>query len=69
MPFTLYFHPLSSFCMKALTGLYELDVPFTKRVVDLMDPVDRAAFLKVWPAEVVLSSGELHLISGEETLN
>ncbi|HEY2514830.1 MAG TPA: glutathione S-transferase family protein [Polyangiaceae bacterium] len=49
MPFTLYFHPLSSFCQKALIGLYELDVPFTKRVVDLLDPEDRAAFLKVWP--------------------
>ena len=49
MPFTLYFHPLSSFCQKALVGLYELDVPFTKRIVDLMDPEGRAAFLKVWP--------------------
>jgi glutathione S-transferase len=49
MSLTLYFHPLSSFCMKALIGLYELDVPFTKRVVDLADEADRAAFLKVWP--------------------
>jgi glutathione S-transferase len=49
MSLTLYFHPLSSFCMKALVGLYELDVPFTKRVVDLANEADRAAFLKVWP--------------------
>src|SRR5688500_10334682 len=49
MSLTLHFHPLSSFCQKALTGLYELDVPFTKHVVDLMDPVQRAAFLEIWP--------------------
>ena len=48
MPLTLHFHPLSSFCMKALVGLYELDVPFSKRVVDLADDADRAAFLKLW---------------------
>ena len=46
---TLHFHPLSSFWMKALVGLYELDVPFTKRLVDLANEADRAAFLKVWP--------------------
>lgn len=49
MTMTLYFHPLSSYCMKALVGLYELDVPFTKRVVDLMDEKDRASFLRIWP--------------------
>ena len=49
MSLTLYFHPLSSFCMKALVGLYELDVPFAKRIVDLANDADRAAFLKVWP--------------------
>jgi glutathione S-transferase len=49
MSLTLYFHPLSSFCMKALVGLYELDVPFAKRVVDLADEAYRAEFLKVWP--------------------
>lgn len=46
---TLHFHPLSSFCQKVLTGLYELDIPFRKRLVDLSDPADRNEFLKLWP--------------------
>ncbi len=49
MSLTLYFHPLSSYCMKALVGLYELDVPFAKQLVDLANEAERAAFLKVWP--------------------
>jgi glutathione S-transferase len=49
MSLTLHFHPLSSFCMKVLIGLYELDVPFEKHVVDLGDAESRAAFLKLWP--------------------
>lgn len=47
--YTLHFHPLSSFCQKALIGLYELDVPFTKHQVDLGDPDQRAALAKLWP--------------------
>jgi glutathione S-transferase len=46
---TLHFHPLSSFCQKVLIGLYELDVPFRKRIVDLSNDADRAEFLKLWP--------------------
>lgn len=49
MSLTLHYHPLSSFCMKSLVGLYELDVKFDKYLVDLMDEASRAAFLKVWP--------------------
>ncbi|HVU00897.1 MAG TPA: glutathione S-transferase family protein [Polyangiaceae bacterium] len=49
MALTLHFHPLSSFCQKALIGLYELDVPFEKRLVDLGDPTARAEFLRLWP--------------------
>ena len=49
MSLTLHFHPLSSFCQKALIGLYELDVPFEKRVVDLGNEQERAAFLRLWP--------------------
>ena len=29
MSLKLYFHPLSSFCWKALIALYENDTPFT----------------------------------------
>jgi glutathione S-transferase len=49
MSLTLYFHPLASYCQKVLVGLYELDVPFEKHLVDLGDDRARAAFLKVWP--------------------
>ena len=49
MTLKLYFHPLSSFCMKALTALYENDTPFEPVIVDLGDEASRAAFLKVWP--------------------
>jgi glutathione S-transferase len=47
--YKLYYHPLSSFCHKALVGLYELDVPFEPVVVNLGDPESRAAFLAIWP--------------------
>jgi glutathione S-transferase len=49
MALILHFHPLSSFCQKALIGLYELDVPFAKQVVDLYDAEQRARFLALWP--------------------
>ncbi|HYI88941.1 MAG TPA: glutathione S-transferase family protein [Beijerinckiaceae bacterium] len=49
MMLTLYFHPLSSFCQKALIALYENDTPFERRIVDLGDEASRAAFLAVWP--------------------
>ena len=49
MALTLYYHPLSSFCWKALIALYEADIAFEPRVVNLGDPADRAAFQAVWP--------------------
>ena len=49
MSLTLYYHPLSSFCWKALIALYENDTPFTPLIVDLGDPASSAAFKKVWP--------------------
>jgi glutathione S-transferase len=49
MALTLHFHPLASFCWKALIGLYELDVPFEKHLVDLGDPAARDAFTRLWP--------------------
>jgi len=49
MSLTLYFHPLSSFCQKALVALYENDTPFRPQIVDLGDEASRAAFLKIWP--------------------
>ncbi len=49
MSLTLYFHPLASYCHKVLVGLYELDIPFTRHVVDLGDPAQRAALAALWP--------------------
>jgi glutathione S-transferase len=49
MALTLYMHPLSSYCWKALTALYENDTPFTPHVVNLGDSGEREAFLKVTP--------------------
>jgi glutathione S-transferase len=49
MSLILHFHPLSSFCHKVLIGLYELGVPFEKHVVDLGNPAERDALLKLWP--------------------
>ena len=49
MSLTLYFHPLSSFCQKALIALYENDIPFTPHVVNLFDEASATAFKKIWP--------------------
>jgi glutathione S-transferase len=49
MSLTLYFHPLSSFCQKVLTALYENDTPFEPHIVDLFDEASATAFKKIWP--------------------
>ena len=49
MSLTLYFHPLSSFCQKALIALYENDTPFSRHIVDLGNETARAEFEKIWP--------------------
>lgn len=49
MSLTLLYHPLSSFCWKVLIALYENGTPFSPQQVDLGDPVQRAAFLELWP--------------------
>ncbi|MES1158740.1 MAG: glutathione S-transferase family protein [Terricaulis silvestris] len=49
MMLTLYYHPLSSFCWKALIALYECEADFTPRLVNLGDPEDAAAFRAIWP--------------------
>lgn len=46
MSLTLYYHPLSSFCQKALVALYENATPFAGRIVSLMDPAERAEYLR-----------------------
>jgi glutathione S-transferase len=49
MSLTLYFHPLSSYCHKALIALYENGTPFTGHLVNLGDASDAAAFKALWP--------------------
>jgi glutathione S-transferase len=49
MSLTLHFHPLASFCWKALIALYENDIPFKPNLVDLGNPAERAALLELWP--------------------
>ncbi len=49
MPLKLYFHPLSSFCHKALVALYENDVPFEPVFVDLGDEKSSAELRSLWP--------------------
>jgi glutathione S-transferase len=49
MSLTLYFHPLSSFCMKVLVALYENGTPFTPQIVDLSDQTAADNLRKMWP--------------------
>ena len=48
MSLTLHFHPLASYCWKALIALYDNDISFTPNVVDLGNPAERAALVKLW---------------------
>jgi glutathione S-transferase len=49
MSLTLYYHPLASYCWKALIALYEIGASFEPRLVDLGNEASRTAFQKVWP--------------------
>ena len=49
MPLSLYYHPLASFCHKVLIALYERDIEFDRRVINLADEADRAELKAIWP--------------------
>jgi glutathione S-transferase len=49
MSLRLHYHPLASFCWKALIALYEADTPFETQLIDFGDPASREAFEKLWP--------------------
>lgn len=49
MALTLYFHPMSTYCMKALIALYENDTPFEPRIIHLEKPEERAELAALWP--------------------
>lgn len=45
----LHYHPLSSFCWKALIALYENETPFEPALIDFTDRKSGAALEKLWP--------------------
>jgi glutathione S-transferase len=45
----LFYHPLASFCWKALIALYERDIAFTATLVDFSDTAQRASYLAMCP--------------------
>ncbi|HZD89451.1 MAG TPA: glutathione S-transferase family protein [Pseudolabrys sp.] len=49
MSLKLYYHPLSSFCHKALIALYENGIAFEPVFVDLGDADSSAALRALWP--------------------
>ncbi|MES2635562.1 MAG: glutathione S-transferase family protein [Pseudomonadota bacterium] len=49
MALTLYFHPLSSCCHKALIALYEMRIPFERHLLNLGDEQERSDFVALWP--------------------
>jgi glutathione S-transferase len=67
MALFLHYHPLSSFCQKALIALYENATPFEKVLVNLMDPTSRAAYERLWPvAKMPLLRDEARNVSVPE---
>jgi glutathione S-transferase len=49
MSLKLYFHPLASFCHKALIALYENRISFEPVIVNLSDEASSATFRAIWP--------------------
>ncbi|MBX7196996.1 MAG: glutathione S-transferase family protein [Sandaracinus sp.] len=49
MTLELHFHPLASYCHKVLIALYESEIAFTPRLLDLADPAAAAAHVALWP--------------------
>ena len=49
MALTLHYHPLSSYCHKALIAIDELGVEVDRQLLNLGDPAEREAFLALWP--------------------
>ena len=49
MALSLFAHPFSSYCQKALVALYENGTPFTFRLLDQRDPDTFAEFTALWP--------------------
>ncbi|KCZ90035.1 glutathione S-transferase family protein [Hyphomonas johnsonii] len=48
MTLTLYYHPFSSYCQKAVTALYEKGLAFEGKLIDGSEPV-MSEFKALWP--------------------
>nr|WP_295667843.1 glutathione S-transferase family protein [Sphingomonas sp.] len=59
MTLTLYGHPLSSYCQKALTAFYEHDLAVEIKLIDGSEPV-ASAFAELWPIKrfPILTDGD-----------
>lgn len=70
MGLTLHFHPLASFCWKALIAFYEKDVPFERTIVDFGDPQSADAFRTLWPMAKmpVLVDSDRNAVVAESTI-
>jgi glutathione S-transferase len=49
MALILHYHPLSSFCWKALIPLYEKGLEFERELIDFGNPESAGAFRDLWP--------------------
>jgi glutathione S-transferase len=49
MSLIFHYHPLASFCWKALIALYENGTAFEPKLVNLGDPDSRSEFAALWP--------------------
>jgi glutathione S-transferase len=68
MALTLHSHPLSSNCWKVLIALYENATPFEARLVNLGDPVERAAYAALWPTAKIPLLADAERIVPETSL-
>jgi glutathione S-transferase len=62
MALTLYAHPLSSYCQKALIALYENDIPFDFHMLAHDDETAIAEFARLWPVKrmpVLVDNGRM----------
>jgi glutathione S-transferase len=61
---TLYAHPFSSYCQKALIALYENDIPFERHVLEGPDSPASQRLAELWPMKrfPVLVDGERTII-------
>jgi glutathione S-transferase len=67
---TLFYHPLSSYCWKALIALYENGTPFEPRLINLGDESSAATLRALWPVTKfpVLEDADRRRIIPEATI-